>query len=112
MGEMTEQQKQNLAKGQVKPGDPARNPTGINGWTKMRERFREKIDAGLETMTDVLIAEAKSGNIPALRIALGGIALTRVEISNDPDNPVDFASLAAKAQVKPKSNGHDTEADI
>lgn len=75
-----------------------RNPKGINGWSKMRERYRDRLSKDMDMLADVLIAEAKSGNLTALRAALGPVIDVRsLELSDPHGEPIDFAGLAAKA---------------
>jgi hypothetical protein len=58
-------------------GQPALNQSGRNGWTVLREKFRERLELDLEDLQDVLIAVAKSGDVQALRLALGPVLNVR-----------------------------------
>jgi hypothetical protein len=90
-------------------GDPPRNrivdpKTGhvhyANGWTKLREKFRERLEEDLDDLQDVLIDVAKTGDVQALRLALGPVLNVRaLELSGSPDAPVDFIGLARKAHA-------------
>jgi hypothetical protein len=81
----------------IKPGE-VRNPRGVNGWTKMRERYRERLDRDLDMLSDVLIAEAKSGNITALKACLGPVIdIVRHELVGNDGAPIDFAAIASRA---------------
>jgi hypothetical protein len=88
-------------------GDPPRNrivdpKTGqvhyANGWTKLREKFRERLEQDLEDLQDVLITVAKTGDVQALRLALGPVInLRAIELSGSDGAPLNFADLARKA---------------
>jgi hypothetical protein len=97
--EMTEQQRINLAKGMQKAGEPGHNPTGRNGWTAMRERYRGKLEDQLDTLTDVLFHAARDGDVQALRLALGAVVdVKQVELTGEDGAPLDFITLAEKAR--------------
>ncbi len=53
----------------IKPGE-VRNPKGINGWTKLRERARQKIEDEQDDLMKVLFELAKAGDVQALSLAL------------------------------------------
>jgi hypothetical protein len=92
----------------AKKGDPPRNrvvdpKTGeayyANGWSKLRERYRDRLEQDADELQDVLIAAAKSGDVQALRLALGPILNTRaIELTGTDGVPIDFRGLARKAQ--------------
>ena len=81
----------------------------------MRERFKDQIEPSMEELTRVLVAEAKSGNMQAMKILMQPVVPKCTEIGGDPENPVDFASLAALATrvngaAQPQqTNGEDLE---
>ena len=91
-----------------KKGDPPRNrvvdpKTGevyyANGWSKLREKFRARLERDVEDLQDVLIAVAKTGDVQALRLALGPILDMRaIELSGADGVPINFAQLARMAQ--------------
>jgi hypothetical protein len=91
-----------------KKGDPPRNrvvdpKSGevyyANGWSKLREKFRDRLERDADDLQDVLIAEAMTGNVQALRLALGPILNMRaIELSGTDGVPINFAELARKAQ--------------
>jgi hypothetical protein len=96
---MTEKQEAALKAGQQKPGTPGHNPTGRNGWSAMRERYRIKLDEKLDTLTDKLIECAEEGDVQALRLALGAVVdVKRVELTGEDGAPLDFITLAEKAR--------------
>jgi hypothetical protein len=90
-----------------KKGDAPRNrivdlKTGqvhyANGWTKLREKFRERLDQDLDVLTDKLIELAKEGDVQALRLAMGPVLNVRaLELAGSDGTPIDFAGLARKA---------------
>ena len=91
-----------------KKGDPPRNrvvdpKTGevyyANGWSKLRERFRDRLERDVEDLQDVLIAVALSGDVQALALALKPIInISAVELSGPDAAPINFIELARKAQ--------------
>jgi hypothetical protein len=48
-----------------------RNPKGINGWTKARQRVKEVLEEHSEDLITALVALAEDGDIQALKTALG-----------------------------------------
>jgi hypothetical protein len=91
-----------------KKGDAPRNrvvdpKTGetyyANGWSKLRQKYRDRLAQDVEGLQDVLIEVAKSGDVQALRLALGPILNTRaIELSGADGTPINFVDLARKAQ--------------
>jgi len=82
-----------------KKGQPALNSTGRNGWTALREKYRDRLEQDVGDLQDVLIAVAKTGDVAALRLALGPILnMKAIELTGTDGVPVDFAGLARKAQ--------------
>jgi hypothetical protein len=84
---------------QRKKGQPALNKTGRNGWTVLREKYRDRLEQDVADLQDVLIAVAKTGDVQALRLALAPILNTRaIELTGVDGVPIDFRGLARKAQ--------------
>jgi hypothetical protein len=82
-----------------KKGQPALNRTGRNGWTALREKYRDRLEQDAGELQDVLIAVAKTGDVQALRLALGPILnMKAIELTGDGGVPIDFRGLAQKAQ--------------
>ena len=91
-----------------KKGDPPRNrvvdpKTGevyyANGWSKLREIYREKLAEKAGRLEDVLIELAEAGDVQALRLVLGPILDVRaIELSGADGVPINFAQLARMAQ--------------
>ena len=82
-----------------KKGQPALNSTGRNGWTALREKYRDRLEQDVGDLQDVLIAVAMTGDVQALRLALGPILNMRaIELSGSDGAPINFAELARKAQ--------------
>lgn len=82
----------------VKPGE-VRNPKGINGWTKLRERTRLKIEDRLDHLVDKMIELAEGGDVAALRLALGTILnVQQHQFLDQDEQPMSFADLAKAAR--------------
>ena len=91
-----------------KKGDPPRNrvvdpKTGevyyANGWSKLREKFRDRLAEDADALTNKLFEIAIEGDVQALRLALGPILNTRaIELSGVDGTPINFIELARKAQ--------------
>ena len=82
-----------------KKGQPALNKSGRNGWTVLREKYRDRLGEDVDVLTDKLIEIAKDGDVQALRLALGPILDVRaIELSGGDGPPINFAGLARKAQ--------------
>ena len=95
---MTDKQREALEKHQYKPGQSG-NPAGINGWTKLRDRYRERLAVDSDKLIDVLVQLALDGDVQALRLALGPIVDIRsIELSGPDGAPIDFAGLAEMAR--------------
>jgi hypothetical protein len=95
-----------IAQYKRKKGQPALNPSGRNGWTVLREKYRDRLAEDSEQLVDVLIAVAKNGDVQALRLALGPILNTRaIELSGTDGVPINFAELARKAQENEEAKG-------
>ena len=61
-----------------KPGpDPRR--TGANGWTKARERVAKALEENADDLSKVLVNLAKSGDVAALKLALGPLMPAEVK---------------------------------
>jgi hypothetical protein len=81
-----------------KKGQPALNRSGRNGWTVLREKYRDRLAEDSERLVNVLIELAMNGDVQALRLALGPILDVRaVELSGSDGAPLNFADLARKA---------------
>jgi len=81
-----------------KKGQPALNRTGRNGWTVLREKYRDRLEPDVADLQDVLIEVAKTGDVQALRLALGSILNTRaIELTGTHGAPINFGALARKA---------------
>lgn len=105
--DMTEDARAALRGHQFKPGQSG-NPEGINGWSKLRERYRERLQQDSDSLTNVLIKLAQDGDVAALRLALGPIVDVRsVELSGPDGAPINFAELAAKARGEDDETGSD-----
>ena len=91
-----------LRKHGAKPGE-VRNPTGRNGWSAMRERYRELLDGDLDDLVRELIRIGKHGEDDKVRVqamskALGPIVnVTRTEVTGADGAPLNFADIAKKA---------------
>ena len=82
-----------------KKGQPALNKSGRNGWTVLREKYRERLEQDVDRLTNVLIKLAEDGDVAALKMALGPIIDVRtLEVSGPDRTPINFAELARKAQ--------------
>lgn len=91
-----------LERNQYKPGQSG-NPEGINGWSKMRERYRILLDADLEDLSKELIRLALDGDVPALALALKPILnVSAIELTGTDGAPINFIELARKAQAEAK----------
>ena len=89
-----------------KKGQPALNRSGRNGWTVLREKYRDRLAEDSEHLFDVLIEAAKTGDVQALRLALGPILDMRaIELSGADGVPINFAGLARKAQENEEAEG-------
>jgi hypothetical protein len=96
--DMTEEQREILRNNQFKPGAVA-NPEGVNGWSKLRDRYRARLAQDSDALANVLIQLAKEGDVQALRLALGPIIDVRsLELSGPDGDPINFIELARKAQ--------------
>jgi hypothetical protein len=94
---MSEEQREALRKHQFKPGVSG-NPKGVNGWSKLRDRYRARMEVEVDTLINVLIKLAQDGDVAALRLALGPIIDVRsIELSGADGEPVTFIELARKA---------------
>jgi len=99
--DMSEEQKDVLRANAFKPGEVA-NPEGVNGWSKLRDRYRERLEKDVDGLTNVLIKLAQDGDVAALRMALGPIIDVRsLELSGPDGAPINFAELALKANTPP-----------
>lgn len=69
-----------------------RNPKGINGWSKLRERTREIIEDEHDDLMEVLLEVAKKGDTNALKLALGPVLDIKTQLHGaDPEaGPVRF----------------------
>lgn len=54
----------------VKPGE-VRNPKGVNGWTKARQRVREMLAEEGADIMEVAAGLAKAGDSQAIKLLLG-----------------------------------------
>ena len=82
----------------AQPGE-VRNPKGINGWTKMREMYRDRLEPDVPKLQEVLVRVAMTGDVQALRLALGPIVdVHRLELTGEDGAPIDFTALARKAR--------------
>jgi hypothetical protein len=96
--EMSEEQRETLRAHAFKPGQSG-NPEGVNGWSKLRERYRERLEQDVDGLVNVLIKLAQDGDVAALKLALGPILDVRsLELSGPEGAPVSFIELARKAQ--------------
>jgi hypothetical protein len=65
----------------------------------LREKYRDRLEQDAGELQDVLIAVAKTGDVQALRLALGPILnMKAIELTGDGGVPIDFRGLAQKAQ--------------
>ena len=95
---MTPDQREAFERQQFKPGQSG-NPDGINGWTKMREKYRKSLDVKLTEITDVLLDLAEGGDVQAIALALKPIInVSAIELSGPDGAPVNFIELAKKAR--------------
>lgn len=95
---MTDAQREALERHKWKPGQSG-NPEGINGWTKMRERYRMQLDQALDELSEKLLELAKGGDVQALALALKPIInVSAIELSGPDGQPINFIELARKAQ--------------
>ena len=82
-----------------KKGQPALNKSGRNGWTVLREKYRDRLGEDVDTLTDKLIELAMEGDVTALKLALGPIIDVRsIELTGTDGAPINFAQLARMAQ--------------
>ncbi len=89
-----------------KKGQPALNRSGRNGWSVLREKYRDRLEQDVADLQDVLIAVAKTGDVQALRLALGPILnMKAIELTGTDGVPIDFRSLALKAQENEELQG-------
>ncbi len=101
--ELSDAQRKVLADNAIKPGQVL-NPEGVNGWTKMRERYRIGLDKKLDDLTEKLLELAEDGDVQALALALKPIInVAAIELSGPDGEPVNFIELARKANEE--SNG-------
>ncbi len=99
---MTEAQAAALAEHQFKPGVSG-NPEGINGWSRMRDRYRISLDKRLDELSETLIQLAAEGDVQALALALKPIInVSAIELSGPDGAPINFIELARKAQREAK----------
>jgi hypothetical protein len=102
--EMSEEQREVLRSNQFKPGTSG-NPEGINGWSKLRDRYRERLVQDSDRLVNVLIQLAQDGDVQALKMALGPIIDIRsLELSGPDGSPINFAELALKANEPRKED--------
>jgi hypothetical protein len=65
----------------------------------LREKHRDRLEQDVADLQDVLIAVAKTGDVQALRSALGPILnMKAIELTGSDSVPIDFRGLARKAQ--------------
>lgn len=84
----------------IKPGQ-ALNPTGINGWSKMRERARVQIERDQESLVSVLTKLALDGDVQALRLALGPLLnQSKLELGGSEDGEITFRWAQPAEQEK------------
>jgi len=89
-----------------KKGQPALNRSGRNGWTVLREKYRDRLEQDVADLQDVLIAVAKTGDVQALRLALGPILnMKAIELTGSDSVPIDFRGLALKARENEEPQG-------
>ena len=82
-----------------KKGQPALNRSGRNGWTVLREKYRDRIAEDSDRLVNVMIKLAEDGDVQALKMALGPIIDVRaLEVSGPDGVPINFAELARKAR--------------
>ena len=99
---LSEAQVAALKKNQFKPGVSG-NPEGINGWSKMRDRYRISLDKRLDSLSEVLLKLAEDGDVQALALALKPIInVSAIELSGPDGSPINFIELARKAQEEAK----------
>lgn len=99
--DMSEASRAALRKHQFKPGETG-NREGVNGWSKLRDRYQGRLEQDVDELVNVLIKLALDGDVAALRMALGPIIDVRtLEVSGPDGTPIDFAGLAALANEKP-----------
>ena len=65
----TAKQLEALRRGRPRKGE-VRNPKGINGWTKARERVRDAVAAHADDLVEAMVHLAKEGDIQALKYLL------------------------------------------
>ncbi len=95
---VNEAQRAVLAQHAFKPGVSG-NPEGINGWTKMREKYRVGLDEKLDRITAVLLDLAEGGDVQAIGLALKPIInVSAIELTGTDGGPINFIELARKAQ--------------
>jgi hypothetical protein len=96
--DMNPEQREAFEKQQFKPGQSG-NPSGRNGWTVLREKYREQITPDVQELTQVLVDIAKTGDVQALRLALGPIVDVRaIEVGGPDGAPINFIELARMAR--------------
>lgn len=82
-------------------GGEIRNPQGINGWTKMREKARISIESDQEALVDVLKRLALDGDVQALRLALGPLLnQSKLELGGSEDGEITFRWAQPAEQEK------------
>ena len=79
----------------AKPGE-VRNPKGINGWTKARERVAKALEDNADSMVQALVELANEKDTNALKLALGPL-LPEVKTKVEHEGTVSFVDLAKKA---------------
>ena len=65
------------------------NPTGVNGWTKARARFKQALIDNSDDLSAVLLALAKKGDMAAMKMAAGAL-LPTVENKVEHSGKVEF----------------------
>ena len=79
---------ENVKPHQYKPGQGG-NPTGINGWTKARARFKKALEDNSDDLAAVLLVLAKKGDMAAMKMAAGAL-LPTVETKIEHSGAVTF----------------------
>ena len=81
----------------VKKGE-VRNPKGINGWPEARKVVEDILSAESGDLAEVLVRIAKRGDVQALKLALGPLAPTRLEVSGPDGRALSFETLVRSAE--------------